>query len=97
MKEAYQSGDICGSITNEWRSLIIGTGKDTQVMGTGSYAVTPTEPIHLNVQWIPTGKIKIKKVDAETQQNKPQGEGSLEGAVYEILDLKQQEDRYTYD
>ncbi len=86
MKGTYQSGDICGSITNEWRSLIIGTGKDTQVMGTGSYAVTPTEPVHLNVQWIPTGKIRIKKVDAETQQNKPQGQGSFEGAVYEIFD-----------
>lgn len=86
MKEAYQSGEIYGSITNEWRSLIIGTGNDTQVMGTGSYAVTPIKPVHLRVQWIPTGKIKLKKVDAETQQNQPQGQGSFEGAVYEIFD-----------
>lgn len=86
MKEAYQSGEIYGSITNEWRSLIIGTGEDTQVMGVGSYAVTPTAPVHLNVQWVPTGKIKLKKIDSETQQGKPQGEGSFEGAVYEIFD-----------
>ena len=33
MKETYQSGEIYGSITNEWRSLIIGTGEDTQIMG----------------------------------------------------------------
>ncbi|MFR8085297.1 MAG: thioester domain-containing protein, partial [Faecalimonas sp.] len=38
MKETYQSGEIYGSITNEWRSLIIGTGEDTQIMGVGSYA-----------------------------------------------------------
>lgn len=86
MKETYQSGEIYGSITNEWRSLIIGTGEDTQIMGVGSYAVTPTAPVQLSVQWVPTGKIRLKKIDAETQQGKPQGEGSFEGAVYEIFD-----------
>ena len=54
--------------------------------GSSSYAVTPTAPVQLNVQWVPTGKIRLKKIDAETQQGKPQGEGSFEGAVYEIFD-----------
>ena len=62
-----------------------------------SYAVTPTEPIHSNVQWIPTGKIKIKKVDAETQQSKPQGQGSLEGAVYDLDQNSKKIDTLTTD
>ena len=74
-----ERGKFYGSITNEWRSLIIGTGEDTQIMGVGSYAVTPTAPVQLNVQWVPTGKIRLKKIDAETQQGKPQGRDPLRG------------------
>ena len=34
------------------------------------------------------GKIKIKKLDSETNSCKAQGQATLKGAVYEILDLK---------
>lgn len=67
--------------------LVIGTWRRDSDYGSGQLCSdTDQHQFSCNVQWVPTGKIRLKKIDAETQQGKPQGEGSFDGAVYEIFD-----------
>ncbi len=44
--------------------------------------------IQVKKEQVIKGRIKIEKLDSETNSCKAQGQATLKGAIYEILDLK---------
>lgn len=80
----YSSGAMAGAVGKYQPVVCVTDSSGVQNLGYGRWADDPNNTIELTVKWIPHGKITLSKVDAETGENKPQGAGSLEGAIYEI-------------
>lgn len=68
----FESGDMYGTITNDWAALIIKTGADTQDMGMGVlYPSKENRPVSLSVSWIPAPELEItKNADREEKRYK---------------------------
>ena len=80
----WSSGKLPRSMGDYQAVVCVTEASSLQNLGQGVFADDPSRTIELTVKWIPHGKIALSKVDAETGEGKPQGAGSLEGAVYEV-------------
>lgn len=68
--QVFVSGDMYGTVTNDWAALIIKTGPDTQDMGMGVlYPSKENRPISLSVRWIPAPELDITK-NADREEKK---------------------------
>ena len=66
--QTYESGEMYGTITNSWATLIVKTGGDKQDMGMGVLYPAQTAPVSLAVSWLPAPKLRIvKNADRETK------------------------------
>ena len=66
--EAYNSGELKGSIDSSWATLLVQTGGDTQDMGLGVLYKAQAAAVSLAVKWIPAPKLLIEKnVDRESK------------------------------
>lgn len=75
---------MAGAVGKYQPVVCVTDSSSVQNLGYGRWADDPNNTVELTVKWIPHGKISLSKVDAETGEGKPQGAGSLEGAVYEV-------------
>lgn len=56
---------LCGSLQNEWATLVVKTGTNKQDIGYGVWRPVSAEEISLEVQWIPMPNLDIVKTAAK--------------------------------
>lgn len=80
---------LYGTLQENYSALIINKNSDTQVVGGWLYqSIGNRGMTELQIEWLKFIELKLKKVDAEQEDGKEQGAGSLKGAVYHVLDDK---------
>lgn len=82
--EIWRSGKLQGEKDGRWEAMVLPPKGDSQTSGYGCFSVKNIEPTEFQIKWTTLGNLEIQKTDEETGQAMPQGNGSLQGAVYTV-------------
>ncbi|MGL6201558.1 MAG: SpaA isopeptide-forming pilin-related protein [Lachnospiraceae bacterium] len=86
----WETGDIYGTITNEYKAIVFNQGSSDQAIGGWSYTIGgDVAPVSFSVKWLDYGQIKLTKVSADklaTEDGVDDSYYTLKGAEYEVTD-----------
>ena len=83
----WEVENLYGLVDQDYQALIINKDADTQAVGGWVYtAFQGTKAAGFSVSWLGPIQIELKKQDSDIEGADAQGAGTLEGAVYHILD-----------
>lgn len=82
----WTSNKMAGAVGKYQPVVCVTDASSMQNLGYGKWADDLDNTVQLKVKWVPHGKVELQKNDAETGKGEAQGNGTLEGAKYEIFD-----------
>jgi len=86
----WNRSSLYGTITNEYKALIINQGGSDQTIGGWSYTIGEgIAPVSFSVKWLDYGEIKLRKISSDplaTEDGVDDNFYTLKGAVYEVID-----------
>lgn len=82
----WSSGRMSGAV-REYQAVVYATDSEAvQNLSCGRWG--SSAEIELRVKWVPHGRFRLQKLDAELDRNEAQGNACLEHAVYDIYNTK---------
>lgn len=82
----WSSGVISGAVKDYQPVVCVTDDEAVQNLGYGRQG--QAAKLELKVKWVPHGRVRLQKLDAELDRNESQGAACLEHAVYDIYNTK---------